>query len=339
MSKLSFATVLFVIAFMLPAFTIGKGTPAPSVSFTASNQLKYWSLNVKNNMPPAILSKLSPLNEDDSEFFTSLVSKQSFQSNSKFCSLANLACYSELDSIKPLSRAYGYINNPSFFVQKVDPFSFFRMSVLRQGNRVHLSNLEDQFPQRAFLPSQIASKISLVENNLQKIFPQSFINPNTKGNIETTLLYCNAVALKGEIKSCPKSLEDMIEFSKTTLGTKKLVALTSKSTKGSGEMLTIGNIKQLNAKRVVSCHEVYLPFATYFCHTVSSTQLYAVDIVKPETKVPVNTLLAICHMDTSTWPTNHPAFEILKATPSQGEACHWITKTGLLWVGTGEKLV
>nr|XP_027120610.1 BURP domain-containing protein 16-like [Coffea arabica] len=188
MSKLSFATVLFVIAFMLPAFiTIGKGTPAPSVSFTASNQLKYWSLNVKNNMPPAILSKLSPLNEDDS--------------------------------------------------------------------------------------------------------------------------------------------------------TKKLVALTSKSTKGSGEMLTIGNIKQLNAKRVVSCHEVYLPFATYFCHMVSSTQLYAVDVVKPETKVPVNTVLAICHMDTSSWPTNHPAFEILKATPGKGEACHWITKTGLLWVGTGERLV
>nr|XP_027117663.1 polygalacturonase non-catalytic subunit AroGP2-like [Coffea arabica] len=243
MANLSFSMLVFVIASIYPAFSFCRTTSSLS---TASEQLKYWHENVQNNMPGVLLSKLSPLNKDDSEFFTSLASKQSFSSNAKFCSLANLACYAEMNSIKPLGNGYGYNNNKaSPGLENVDPFSFFRISILKQGNRVHLSNLEDQFPQRSFLPSQIASKISLDESNLEKVFPQSFVNPNTKGNIDTTLLYCNSAALKGEIKSCSTSLESMIEFSKTTLGSKRLVALTTKSTKGSGKELIIQKIKKL----------------------------------------------------------------------------------------------
>ncbi|XP_027166472.1 BURP domain-containing protein 16-like [Coffea eugenioides] len=336
MANLSFSMLVFVIASIYPAFSFCKTTSSSSI---ASEQLKYWYENVQNNMPGALLSKLSPLNKDDSEFFTSSASKQSFSSNAKFCSLANLACYAEMNSIKPLGNGYGYNNNKaSPGLENVDPFSFFRISIFKQGNRVHLSNLEDQFPQRSFLPSQIASKISLDESNLEKVFPQSFVNPNTKGNIETTLLYCNSAALKGEIKSCSTSLESMIEFSKATLGSKGLVALTTKSTEGSGKELIIQKIKKLNVKKIVSCHEVFLPFSTYFCHMLSSTEIYAVDVVEPKTKAPVNTILAICHMDTSAWPSYHAAFKILKLSPGKGEACHWMTQIDLLWISAEENV-
>ena len=97
-----------------------------------------------------------------------------------------------------------------------------------------------------------------------------------------------------------------------------MVALTSRSTKWSGNKLIIGNIKQFDAEKVVSCHEVFFPFAAYFCHLLSST----VDLVEPETRAPVNKILAICHMDTSSWPVDHVAFKILKASPGQAEACH-----------------
>ena len=80
-----------------------------------------------------------------------------------------------------MGKAYGYVeNSPALIVRKAGPFSFFRMSILKQGNRVQLSNLEDEFPQRAFLPSQIASGVSLVETDLQKVFPQSLVTHTQK---------------------------------------------------------------------------------------------------------------------------------------------------------------
>ena len=54
----------------------------------------------------------------------------------------------------------------------------------------------------------------------------------------------------GEIKRSPKSLENMIEFSKKVLGVKQVVVLTSRSSKGSGKQLIIGNIKQFDAENL-----------------------------------------------------------------------------------------
>ncbi|XP_073119574.1 polygalacturonase 1 beta-like protein 1 [Henckelia pumila] len=125
----------------------------------------------------------------------------------------------------------------------------------------------------------------------------------------------------------------MIDFSKSALGGKRLISLTSKTTQGiSNTQLTINNVKKFNTDKIVACHEAYLPFAAYFCHSLSSTSLYSVELVEPKTGAPINTLLAICHMDTSPWPENHVAFKILKLRPGEGEACHWFTQLDLAWI-------
>ncbi|KAL3506809.1 hypothetical protein ACH5RR_032191 [Cinchona calisaya] len=327
-SFLIFPFLLLVLA--LTPLSI-SGFPHSSV---ASNQLNFWSKNVLTKMPKPVLSKLSPLSKLDSEYLASLlVSKKSVSSDAKLCSMANLACLIRKPSKRCIIYAATSISRAS---KEVDPNSFFRLSKFEKGNKVHLPNLNDQIPRRSFLPYEIASKISISSNDLQNMFPATFASPATKEAIQTTLLYCSAPTLKGEIKSCPKSLEDMIEFSKNVLGEKELVALTSKSTKGSGKELLIGNVKQFDAEKVVACHEVFLPFAAYFCHLLSSTHLYAVDLVEPETRAPVNTLLAVCHMDTSPWPANHVAFKILKSSPGKTEACHWFSQIDLVWIGNGK---
>ncbi|KAG8369450.1 hypothetical protein BUALT_Bualt14G0015000 [Buddleja alternifolia] len=226
-------------------------------------------------------------------------------------------------------------NNPvAIPLKNIDPFSFFRLSVLKEGNTMYLSNLKATLPYRAFLPPQIASQISLNPQNIAKKFPDW-----TKEAIETTLSYCNAAATKGEFKTCPKSLEEMISFSKTALGKNKLLSLASQSTKGSGNKLEIRNIKKFNVEKIVACHEMFLPFATYFCHSLSSSRIYSVDFVEPKTGAPVNTVVAICHLDTSSWSANHVALKILKFGPGQGEACHWMNEIDLAWIdGTGEKI-
>ncbi|KAI3459804.1 hypothetical protein Pfo_016467 [Paulownia fortunei] len=297
-----------------------------SSSAIASDQLKFWSENVQNKIPKAILKKLSPLSQNDSD--------------ANFCSLAKLACTSVFGNAKKVTNTYTtqktYGNSAAFFHQvkkNEDPFSFFRLSTLKNGNLVHLPNLQESLPDRAFLPPQITSKISLTYEAITKVFPELSAIGTTKETIQTTLSYCSAAAIEGETKSCPKSLEEMVEFAKFALGEKKLLALTSKNTKGSSTELMIRKIKKYAAEKIVACHEAFLPFAAYFCHSLSSTRLYAVEFVDPETATPVNTMLGICHMDTSPWPENHVAFEILKFGPGEGEACHWFTQIDLAWIG------
>ncbi|XP_027166707.1 BURP domain-containing protein 16-like [Coffea eugenioides] len=335
MASSTFAIVLFVIALTFP--TSHFAAHISSSSFTALNQLKYWSENVQGTMPGNLLSKLSPLSKEQDEHFTSLVSKKNLPFDANLCSLANLACLSKarVDSFLDKNN-YGYGRISPNVVLHVDPFSFFRLSLLKQGNMVHLSSLENQLPQQSFLPSQTASKISVTENDLRKLFPQSFESPQTKDAIQYTLIYCNTPALKEEPQSCAKSLEEMIEFSKTAIGDKNMVALASKNTEGSRKELMVGRVEKLKYGKTVACHQLFLPFATYFCHLLSNIEVYAVDVVEPRTKVPVNTVTVVCHMDTSGWSPDHVALKILKTSPGQSEACHWMSQSDLIFISQGK---
>ncbi|KAL3635052.1 hypothetical protein CASFOL_022106 [Castilleja foliolosa] len=329
----------FTITFLLYlSFLISSSFSNPISSSYSSFQTKFWSQNVQNKMPLSISTKLSPLTKHDSDFYAKTISGNNFKADAKFCAIASLACTSDIGQINTVKEAYAttrtYNNKKQSIntLQNMDPFSFFRISILKGGNTIHLSNLKEHLPYRAFIPPQIASKISLTTKGIAQIFPES-----AKDAIDTTLSYCNAESIKGELKTCPKSLEEMISFSKTALRTKKLLSLSSESTKGSGQVLTIEKVTKFDVEKTVACHEMFLPFATYFCHSLPSSRIYSVEFVEPKTKAPVNTVVAMCHMDTSPWPANHVAFQILKFGPGEGEACHWLNEIDLAWIAAGGK--
>ncbi|KAL0392476.1 UNVERIFIED_CONTAM: BURP domain-containing protein 16 [Sesamum radiatum] len=332
----SFA-LLFTLFSYITSFHFSSASSPPAI---ASDQLKFWSQNVNNKMPEPILKKLSPLSKNDYEYYSNVVLPKNgkFSADSHFCSLAKLFCTSARIKKGVTKKTYTeentYSNSASLDQVKgsEDPFSFFRVSTLKTGNLLHLPNLEETLPDRTFLPPQIVSGIPLTYEGITEAFPESGVGP-TKETIQTTLAYCNAAAIEGETKSCPKSLEEMVGFAKAALGGTTLLALTSKNTRGSDSEMVIGKMKQYRATKIVACHEAFLPFAAYFCHSLSSTRLYAVEVVDPKAGAAVNTMLAICHMDTSAWPKNHVAFEILKFGPGEGEACHWFTQLDLAWIG------
>ncbi|KAL0388050.1 UNVERIFIED_CONTAM: BURP domain-containing protein 16 [Sesamum radiatum] len=245
---------LFYLSFMSSAAPADSHIPYSS----ASTQIKFWSPNVLNKMPESISSKLSPLTNQDSDYYAEKIMEDSFSADTEFCSRSRLACSSGADAYVTalVYNKYGGAIPP---LEKVDQFSFFRLSTLKEGNVIRLSNLKD-----------------------------------------------------------------------------KLLALASKSTQGSGSELKIKRIKQYNVQKIVACHEMYLPFATYFCHSLPSTQIYAVEVVEPSTGAPVNTVVAVCHMDTSAWPEEHVAFKIVKLGPGQGEVCHWLSEIDVAWIAGGE---
>ncbi|KAL8491793.1 hypothetical protein ACS0TY_023407 [Phlomoides rotata] len=325
----SFSLFLITISF----FILTPHSSAFSSSSIASDQLKFWSENVQNPMPNSILKKLSPLTKKDSVYYTSILStSDKFTADTKFCSLANLACTSVFASsartviliYQTPSAAHPASN------KNADTFSFFRQSVLTKDNLLHLPNVQESLPNRAFLPSQIASKIPLTYEYITKMFPQA----SSKKTVQDALSYCKVAAIEGETKGCPKSLEEMVVFAKSALGANKLRALTSKiDSKGSSSGMVIKKMKQYPAKKIVACHEASLPFAAYFCHSIPSTRLYEVELVDPKKESGyVNTMLGMCHMDTSAWPKNHVAFQMLKFGPGEGEACHWFTYLDLAWI-------
>ncbi|EYU36708.1 hypothetical protein ABFS82_14G292200 [Erythranthe guttata] len=317
-----------------------------SSSAISSDQIKFWSENVENQIPKPILKKLSPLSQKNCDYYSNLLlSKNSIHAaDANFCALAKLACTSVFQKANIVKDTYTREKTYGRFsaalhrhqdIKNEDPFAFYRLSALKEGKLIHLPHLKESLPDRAFLPQQMASKIPLNYDAISRIFPDSDISGKTKETIQTTLAYCNAEAIQGETESCPKSLEEMVGFAKSTLGGKKVVALTTKNTRGSNSAVRIGKIKEYGGgKKIVACHEAFLPFAAYFCHSLSSTRLYAVDVVvdRETGSNVVNTMLGICHMDTSQWPKDHVAFQILKFGPGEGEACHWFTKLDLAWI-------
>ncbi|CAA0841566.1 Probable polygalacturonase non-catalytic subunit JP630 [Striga hermonthica] len=322
-------TTLHLLAFSIFLLHLTITFSWATFSF-AQTQLNMWSQNVHNNMPPSISTKLSPLTRHDLDYYTTaMISRNTFKADPKFCMLAGLACSTGgVHVINVDSEVYKTYGNPKVPNEKVDPSLFFRHSALKERNSIRLSNLKESLPHRAFLPAPIASRISLTTTDgVTRIFPDSATYA-----IETTIAYCNAKNVKGEFKTCPRSLEEMIGFSKTALHTEKLLILTSESTRGSGEKLMIKNIKTFNAENIVACHEMFLPFAAYFCHSLPSTRVYSADLVDGKTGARVNTVVGVCHMDTSGWPADHVAFRVLKFGPGQGEACHWLNEIDLVWV-------
>ncbi|GER27890.1 BURP domain-containing protein [Striga asiatica] len=329
---------LLTFSIFLLHLTITFSSPITSSSSSsfAQTQLNLWSQNVQNKMPPSISTKLSPLTTHDSDYYTTAIitSRNAFKADPKFCMLAGLVCSTGgarvVNVLREGYRTYGNTNpkQTAAPLEKVDPSLFFRLSALKEGNSIRLSDLKESLPHRAFLPARIASRISLTTTDgVTRIFPDSATDA-----IETTIAYCNAKNVKGEFKTCPRSLEEMIAFSKTALRTEKLLILTSESTRGSGENLMIKNIKKFDSENIVACHEMFLPFAAYFCHSLPSTQVYSADLVDIRTGARVNTVVGVCHMDTSGWPADHVAFRVLKFGPGQGEACHWLNEIDLVWV-------
>mgnify|MGYP004716967389 FL=1 len=83
-----------------------------------------------------------------------------------------------------------------------DPHVFFRLSVLKIGNKVHIPKvLNHRFPHRSFLPFPIAKKFMMSSNDIERIFPECFGSPTTRDAVLSTIFYSHTLAIKEETKS------------------------------------------------------------------------------------------------------------------------------------------
>ncbi|KAI3820769.1 hypothetical protein L1987_08317 [Smallanthus sonchifolius] len=222
------------------------------------------------------------------------------------------------------------------FVNKwSEPVKFFREKMLKKGTVMMMPDIVDKMPRRSFLPRAITSKLPFASSKLsdvKEVFQarDSLILERVLSN---TLLECERAPSPGETKRCVGSIEDMIDFAVSVLG-HDVVARTTENVRGSKKEVMIGEVKGINGGKLtksVSCHQSLYPYLLYYCHSVPKVRVYVADIHDVASKEKINTGVAICHIDTSSWSPGHGAFLALGPGPGRIEVCHWIFENDMTW--------
>jgi hypothetical protein len=155
-----------------------------------------------------------------------------------------------------------------------------------------------------------------------------------KKMMRESLAECEDRAAPGEKKQCVKSTKEMVQFVTSVLGN-NVVARRTENVNGSGKTVVIGKVSKLNGGNVtlpITCHKHLFPYMlVYYCHSNPMVRLYQVDLLEPKNKEKINQAIAICHVDTTSWSSDHPAFQTLGFGPGLIEACHWVFENEFSW--------
>ncbi|CAL8996831.1 unnamed protein product [Prunus brigantina] len=203
------------------------------------------------------------------------------------------------------------------------------------------ATMKFQFPRSSntatFLPRESAQSIPFSSKKLPEIFNHFSVKPTSveAKTIKQTIEECEAPGLKGEEKYCATSLESMVDFSTSKLGTRNVEAISTEvlergATMSMHNYTTMPGLKKLAGDKVVVCHKENYPYAVYFCHAIKQTAAYVLSLKGDDgEKVKAVT---ICHLDTSEWDPEHLSFQILDVKPGTVPICHFISTDAIAWV-------
>ncbi|KAK7830838.1 polygalacturonase 1 beta-like protein 3 [Quercus suber] len=317
--------------------------------------IRYWNkeVNTTNAIPNFLLSKASPLSAADSASFSKLAAQNVLSFHlPAFCASANLLCFPDLASNITSYRQDAIINyRPRFLYVKtygnhkgstatgdsvkkrVEPGTFFRVSMLKKGEVMAIPEMKDDMPKRSFLPRTMLSKLPLSTLELKKFFRVED-NSTMEAIIVKSLSECERAPSQSETKRCVGSAEDMIDFAVLVLG-RNVAVRSTENVNGSKQNIMIGSVKEIDSgeemQQAVSCHQSLFPYLLYYCHSVPNVQVYEVDMLDLNSKAKINHGVAICHMNTSDWSPSHEAFLALGSGPGRIEVCHWIYENDMTW--------
>ncbi|XP_059070841.1 BURP domain-containing protein 5-like [Cryptomeria japonica] len=208
------------------------------------------------------------------------------------------------------------------------------------GTKVPLTFLHESIPnshQKYFLPRAVADEIPFSSDKLSVALKELNIAPDsiTALAMKETLQDCESPAMKGETKFCPTSLEAMIDFTTSKLGSNRLTVLAtnfSKTSKSVRQEYTITGVKYESKedKAVYYCHSSQYPYAVYLCHDLQGTRTARV-WVKGEDGSTVEAA-AICHTKTSSWNPDNMVFQVLNVKPGAASICHLARQGDVLWL-------
>ncbi|CAO2197734.1 unnamed protein product [Urochloa humidicola] len=195
-----------------------------------------------------------------------------------------------------------------------------------------------------FLPRSEADAIPFSSEKVPEILTRFSVRPDSveAAEMEQTLRDCEAPAAEGEKKACATSLESMVDFATSSLGTSHVRAVSTVVAKeGSPKQeYTVTGVKRAagggeggDDGRLVACHAEPYAYAVFACHLTRRTRAYTVSMVGTDgTAVDA---VAVCHADTAGWNPKHVAFQVLGVKPGTVPVCHFLPQDHVVWTRSG----
>ena len=216
---------------------------------------------------------------------------------------------------------------------RVDPAValFFLEKDMLPGQKMNLHFIKNS--NDATFSPQSEHQIIFSSKNLPDILNHFSVKPESLEAqiIKNTIKRCEAPAIKGEEKYCATSLESMIDFSISKLGTKVQAISTEVEKETQKQEYTIGvGVKKMAGDESVACHKENYPYAVFYCHVTQTTRAYMVPLVGADGTTAK--AVAVCHIDTSEWNPMHLAFQVLKVKPGTVPICHFLPEDHIIWV-------
>ncbi|KAI3695548.1 hypothetical protein L1987_78545 [Smallanthus sonchifolius] len=162
----------------------------------------------------------------------------------------------------------------------------------------------------------------------------------TKGSpqalaMDQTLKQCELEATPGETRFCASSLESMLDLTRGIMGVVKLKALTTNIYNMSNTLLQgytfLKEPLEINVSDMVACHTMAYPYAVYYCHGQKGYNRVFEISLGGENGNTVDAI-AVCHMDTSNWDSDHVAFRVLGDQPGSSPVCHFLPADNIVWI-------
>ncbi|XXG47940.1 hypothetical protein AAC387_Pa02g2500 [Persea americana] len=209
---------------------------------------------------------------------------------------------------------------------------FFLEKDLHQGTKFNMFFPNSKSGPK-FLPRNVVDAIPFSSAKISETLKHFSIEPNSRDaqTMMKTIKECEEPAVKGETKYCATSLESMVDFAKSKLGTNIKALATETKKEAPKQLYTIApGVHKKASRKSVACHIEAYVHAVYYCHETSDTTAYIVPLAG-KNKVKVDAV-AVCHKDTSQWNPKHMAFQKLKVKPGSVPICHFIPEDHIVWV-------
>ncbi|XP_060192686.1 BURP domain protein RD22-like [Lycium barbarum] len=185
-----------------------------------------------------------------------------------------------------------------------------------------------------FLPRQSVESIPFSSKTIPQILNHFSIDSNSKDAqmIKKAIKFCEEPEMKEEKKFCATSLESMVDFILSVLGTNNILAITAK-VEGETPMLqkyTIEEVQQISDGDNMVCHKLNYAYAVHYCHAAGSTKTFMVSMVGANgTRVKA---VSVCHKDTSFWTPKGLPFVLLNVKPGTTPICHFLPNDQIVFV-------
>ncbi|XP_006356638.1 BURP domain-containing protein 3-like isoform X1 [Solanum tuberosum] len=189
---------------------------------------------------------------------------------------------------------------------------------------MNLQSLKNYNP-APILPRKVVDSIAFSSDKIEEILNHFSVDKDSERakDIKKTIKTCEEPAGNGEVKHCATSLESMIDFTLSHLGTNNIIAMSTEVEKETPEVqaYTIEKVEEKANGKGVVCHKVAYPYAVHFCHDVGSTRTFMVSMVGADgTKV---NAVSVCHEDTASMNPKALPFQLLNVKPGDKPICHF----------------